>query len=120
MSEKQYVDYASVRDALLAAKERRGEISYEQQMALNHAIWASSEERCGIETDSAVFEQLMVALLEVDKLASSPDTAAKIAELLPTRALDVQAILATKRVVMDADEAEHIVTLVRQHVGFEG
>ncbi len=120
MSDKEYIDYATVRDALISAKERRGELSYEQQMALMHARWAASEERCGIVTDSAVFKELLHSLMEVDKLAASPDTAAKIAELLPTRALDVQAIIATKRIVMDADEIDHIVTLVRQHVDFEG
>ena len=37
MSEREYTDYASVRDALLAAQERRGFLSYEQKLALQHA-----------------------------------------------------------------------------------
>ena len=43
MGEKTYIDYATVRDALENAQERRGELSYEQNMALNHAIWAAGD-----------------------------------------------------------------------------
>ncbi|HJL59904.1 MAG TPA: hypothetical protein QF621_06100 [Candidatus Thalassarchaeaceae archaeon] len=118
--ERRYVDYATVRDALLDAQERRGELSYEQDMALNHATWAASKNRNGIETDTEVFNQLLTALLELDKLQAVPDIAAKIAEIIPVKVQDVKAILASKRVVMDDNEVEHIVTLVRQHVGFEG
>ncbi len=120
MGEKSYIDYASVRDALLKAQERRGELSYEQDMALNHARWAASTARNGIETSPEVFTQLLNALMEVDKLAAAPDIAAKIAEIIPVNPQDVKAILASKRVVMDDAEIEHVATLVRQHVGFEG
>ena len=118
--DRTYIDYATVRDALLDAQERRGELSYEQNMALNHATWAASTHRNGIETDSKVFNQLLSGLLELDKLAAAPDIAAKIAEIIPVHPQDVKAILASKRVVMDDSEVEHIVTMVRQHVGYEG
>tara|TARA_Y100000758_G_C15879893_1_gene359903 strand:- start:164 stop:529 length:366 start_codon:yes stop_codon:yes gene_type:complete len=118
--ERKYIDYATVRDALLDAQERRGELSYEQDMALNHASWAASTRRNGIETDTKVFNELLVALLELDKLEANPDIAAKIAEIIPIQVQDVKAILASKRVAMDDNEVEHIVTLVRQHVGYEG
>ncbi len=118
--ERRYIDYATVRDALHDAQERRGELSYEQNMALNHATWAASDARNGIETSTKVFEQLLTALLEMDKLEPVPEIAAKIAEIIPVQSQDVKAILASKRVVMDDSEVEHIVTLVRQHVGYEG
>jgi DNA-directed RNA polymerase subunit F len=89
-------------------------------MALNHASWAASTRRNGIETDTKVFNQLLAELLELDKLEAAPDIAAKIAEIIPVQVQDVKAILASKRVVMDDNEVEHIVTLVRQHVGYEG
>ena len=120
MGEKTYIDYATVRDALENAQERRGELSYEQNMALNHAIWAAGDSRNGIVTDTKVFNSMLKDLLEVDKLAAAPDIAAKIAEIIPVNPDDVKAILASRRVVMDDDEVEHIVTLVRQHVGYEG
>ena len=37
MAEREYVDFATVRDLLLDANERRGDRSYEQKMALGHA-----------------------------------------------------------------------------------
>jgi DNA-directed RNA polymerase subunit F len=120
MGEKTYIDYATVRDALENAQERRGELSYEQNMALNHAIWAAGDARNGIITETEVFNSMLNALLEVDKLAAAPDIAAKIAEIIPVNPEDVKAILASRRVLMDDDEVEHIVTLVRQHVGYEG
>ena len=48
MTEREYTDYASVRDALLDAQDRRGFLSYEQKLALQHAEWAASDQRCGI------------------------------------------------------------------------
>ena len=45
MTEREYTDYASVRDALLSAQERRGFLSYEQKLALQHAEWAASDQR---------------------------------------------------------------------------
>tara|TARA_A100001037_G_scaffold232610_1_gene211043 strand:+ start:153 stop:518 length:366 start_codon:yes stop_codon:yes gene_type:complete len=118
--EKQYIDYSTVRDALVDARERRGDLSYEQTMALNHAMWASSSMRNGIETESAVHDELLAALLENEKLASNPEIAAKIAELIPTEPSDIRAILASKRVSMEDGDVEDVVTLVRQTVGYEG
>ena len=45
MSKREFVDFATVRDLLLDARERRGELSYEQKVALQHAEWAASENR---------------------------------------------------------------------------
>ena len=45
MSEKEYTDFATVRDLLVKTNERRGELSYEQTMALQHAEWAASDNR---------------------------------------------------------------------------
>ena len=41
------VDYATVRDTLQEASKRRGFLSYEQKMALQHAEWAASDDRVG-------------------------------------------------------------------------
>ena len=58
MSEREYTDYASVRDALLDAQNRRGFLSYEQKLALQHAEWAASDQRNGHKTDSKVYKSL--------------------------------------------------------------
>ena len=78
-----YIDYATVRNALENARERRGELSYEQEMALNHAMWAASTMRASVETDSKVFISLLKKLMTIEKLAAAPDIAAKIAEVIP-------------------------------------
>ena len=71
MAEREFVDYSSVRDLLLDAIERRGEISYEQTMALQHAEWRASAggHPAGIKVDPAVFSGLMKELSENEKLA---------------------------------------------------
>ena len=83
MSNREFIDFSTVRDLLEAANERRGELSYEQMMALQHATWAASTNRGGIKTDPEVFAKLFSKLMENDKLAENPDICAKIAELAP-------------------------------------
>jgi len=114
MSDKEFVDFATVRDLLLDARERRGELSYEQKVALFHAEWAASENRGGIKTDSAIFKQLVNSLAENEKLSKHPEVCAKIAELMPTRVEDVRVIIASKRIAMDTPEIEEIIDIVRK------
>ena len=48
MSEEDtFLDFATVRDMLLDAQGRRGQLSYEQKAALQHAEWAASDIRNG-------------------------------------------------------------------------
>ena len=56
-----FTDYASVRDMLLHAQERRGFLTYEQKAALQHAEWAASNNRNGYSTDPKVFNDLFNA-----------------------------------------------------------
>ena len=117
--EDNFIDFATVRDMLESAQERRGDLTYEQVAALQHAQWAASDNRNGYKTDSKVFETLMAALCEIDKLAQYPDLAAKIAELIPMYPDDVKAVLVSKRIAIDDSEINQILDVVRQHVGFE-
>lgn len=110
------VDYATVRDTLLEASKRRGHLSYEQKMALQHAEWAASDDRVGFKTEAKVFAGLYKDLLEVEKLAKAPSIAAKIAEMMPTHAEEMRAILASKRIAMDSDEIEAVIDIVRKQV----
>ena len=116
MSDREFVDFATVRDLLDAANERRGELSYEQMMALQHATWASSTNRGGIKTDPKVFAALFSVLMENDKLAENPDICAKIAEMMPTSTEEVRSILASKRIPMDGGEIESVIDIVRKQV----
>ncbi|RTZ95676.1 MAG: hypothetical protein DSY41_01915 [Candidatus Poseidoniales archaeon] len=116
MAEREYVDFATVRDLLLDANERRGDLSYEQKMALGHAEWAASENRGGIKTDKEVFRGLRDALMENEKLSAHPEICAKLAELHPMVVADVRVVVASKRIAMDTPEIEEIITIIRRHV----
>ena len=116
MTEREYTDYASVRDALLDAQGRRGFLSYEQKLALQHAEWAASDQRNGHKTDSKVYKSLYNDLMEIDKLEPHPDICAKIAEMMPMSVEEVRSILASKRVPMDGGEIEHIVEVGRKQI----
>ena len=110
------VDYATARDTLLEASKRRGHLSYEQKMALQHSEWAASDDRVGFKTEAKVFAGLYKDLLEVEKLAKAPSIAAKIAEMMPTHAEELRAILASKRIAMDSGEIEAVIDIVRKQV----
>jgi DNA-directed RNA polymerase subunit F len=117
--EQKFLDFSTVRDELLAAQERRGQLTYEQKAALQHAEWAASEHRNGFTTDPEVFETLTAALIELEVLTKYPDLAAKISEIIPVYPDDVRTILASKRIQINDDDVNTILELVRQHVGFE-
>ena len=119
MTEREYTDYASVRDALQDANERRGFLSYEQKLALQHAEWkasASGHPTGNLKTDPKVFNSLVEALMENEKLKQNPEICSKIAELAPLSVADIRVIIASKRIAMDTSEVEEIITIIRQQV----
>ena len=67
-----------------------------------------------------MFQELKDALGEVDYLSSTPDLAAKLAELMPMYSNDVKAVFESKRITtVSDDEITTILEIVRQHIGFE-
>lgn len=116
MTEEKFLNFADVRDLLNGAQERRGFLTYEQKMALQHAEWAASEARNGHKTDSKVFNQMFEALMKIEKVAKFPEIAAKLAELMPKGPDDVRAVLGSRRITIDAGEIEEILDIVRKHV----
>lgn len=119
MSEEKFVDFATVRDLLYEAQDRRGQLTYEQTAALQHAEWAASEARNGNKTEPGVFEDLTAAIMGLESMANYPELAAKIAEIIPMKPVQVKAVAASRRISMDDSDVEQILTLVRQHVGVE-
>ena len=118
--EERFIDFATVRKMLSEAQERRGDLTYEQVAALQHAEWAASDSRNGYKTIPDVFASLKEALTNHEKLSQYPDLAAKIAELMPMYPNDVKAVLASSRgMTISDDEINTVLELVRQHVGFE-
>lgn len=117
--EENFIDFASVRDMLLDAQERRNALTYEQKAALQHAEWAASTNRNGYPTIPEVFESLRAALAETEVLSQQPALAAKLAELMPMYPDDVKAVLASRRITVEDSDVSTILEIVRQHIGFE-
>lgn len=112
--EERFLDFATVREMLLDAQDRRGALKYEQKWALQHAEWAASEARNGVSTDPAVFDQLRTKLLNIETLAKHPDLAAKLAELMPAAVEDVKAVFNSKRIKIDDSEVKAVLEIVAQ------
>ena len=112
--EEKFLDFATVREMLYDAQERRGALKYEQKWALQHAEWAASDARNGVKTDPAVFEELRTKLLEVETLAKHPELAAKLAELMPAAPEDVRAVFGSKRIKIEDSEIDAVLNIVRQ------
>ena len=117
--EEEFVDFATVRDLLISAQERRGQLTYEQTAALQHAEWAASDNRNGYKTNPEVFKQLVAAIEEIEIFGKHKDLAAKLGELMPMSESEIRAVAASKRIAIDSSDVEQVLTLVRQHIGFE-
>ena len=115
----QYIDFATVRDLLLEANERRQHLTYEQKAALFHAEWAASENRNGIKTDPEVFQSMFSRFAALEALEKYPEIAAKLAEIMPLHPDDVRAVIASKRITVTEDAVRQIIEIVRQEVGIE-
>ena len=114
-----FTDYSSVRDLLLDAQERRGFLTYEQKADLQHAEWAASDNRNGYRTEPKVFQDMLLAILEIEKFQKYPELAAKLAELMPMHSDDVRAVAASRRISIENEEIEAVLDIVRKHVGVE-
>jgi DNA-directed RNA polymerase subunit F len=103
----------------LDAQKRRGELSYEQTMALQHAEWAASGQghpTGNLKTESKIFKSLYEELMKNEKLVQYPEIAAKIAELCPMSVPDIRVVIASKRIAMDTSEIESLIDIIKQHV----
>tara|TARA_B100001173_G_C15726227_1_gene436565 strand:+ start:74 stop:445 length:372 start_codon:yes stop_codon:yes gene_type:complete len=117
--EEVFTNFASVRDMLLDAQERRGFLTYEQKAALQHAEWAASDNRNGYKTEPKVFEDIFAAIMEIEKFGKYPELAAKLAELMPLHSDDVRAVAASRRITIENSEIDAVIDIVRQHIGVE-
>ncbi len=117
MTDNDYVDYASVRDALIETQKRRGFLTYEQKMALQHAEWSASDLRNGYKTESKVFQEMYNLFIELESISKYPEIAAKLAEVMPLNNDEVRAILASRRIAVETSEIEAILDIVKQNIG---
>ena len=112
-----YIDYALVRDALIETQSRRGFLTYEQKMALQHAEWSASDLRNGYKTQSQVFQDMLNLFLKIESISKYPEIAAKLAEVMPLNTNEVRAILASRRISLESTEIEMILDIVKQNIG---
>ena len=91
MSEKKYIDFATVRDLLQAANDSREE-HREQQMAMEYAERVRSTNRGGSATSSKVHGQLHEALGDVDSIADNDFIRSKIVEIRPQTLAEIRVI----------------------------
>jgi DNA-directed RNA polymerase subunit F len=112
-----FTDFESVRNMLHDAQERRGFLTYEQKAALQHAEWAASDNRNGYKTESKVFVDMFAAIMEIKLFEKYPELAAKLAELMPMHSDDVRAVIASRRISIDAEDVEKVLDIVRKNVG---
>ena len=117
MTNEDYSDYALVRDALIETQKRRGFLTFEQKMALQHAEWSASDQRNGYKTESKVFQEMLKLLLEVESISKYPEIAAKLAEVMPLNNDEVRAILASRRISLESSEIETILEIIKQNIG---
>ena len=117
MTNEDYSDYALVRDALIETQKRRGFLTFEQKMALQHAEWSASDQRNGYKTESKVFQEMLKLLLEVESISKYPEIAAKLAEVMPLNNDEVRAILASRRISLESSEIEMILEIIKQNIG---
>ena len=117
MTNEDYSDYALVRDALIETQKRRGFLTFEQKMALQHAEWSASDQRNGYKTESKVFQEMLKLLLEIEGISKYPEIAAKLAEVMPLNNDEVRAILASRRISLETSEIEMILEIIKQNIG---
>ena len=117
MTNEDYSDYALVRDALIETQKRRGFLTFEQKMALQHAEWSASDQRNGYKTESKVFQEMLKLLLEIEGISKYPEIAAKLAEVMPLNNDEVRAILASRRISLESSEIETILEIIKQNIG---
>lgn len=108
MENERYVSLAEVKDILKKTQERRGELSYEQKIALRHA---EAFVRLSVDETRKMVEEL---LQNVDKIEERH--AYKIADLLPTHEEDVKLIFAKERVTLEEEDIKKILEIVGKYL----
>ena len=115
-----FTDYASVRDLLLDAQNRRGFLTYEQKAALR-----STQNGLQVATETVTRQTLrssMTFSMQSWRLNFSKNTQTwqpKLAELMPMHEDDVRAVIASRRISIDGGDVSAVLDIVRQHVGVE-
>jgi DNA-directed RNA polymerase subunit F len=109
VNEGRLLTLAEVKEHLEEAERTRGELSYEQKLALDHARTFAT--RLSGEKARELVERLRKVSEKV-----SESHAVKIADLLPTHADDVRVIFAKERFQLEKDEMDKILETVQSYL----
>jgi len=104
--EEANVSLAELKVILDKEKASRGELTPEQQYALNHA---STFARISVDKISAMVKEV----LEIPMV--SPFNAVKIVDIMPTHLDDVRAIFAKERFSLSKEDAEKALEIVGKY-----
>lgn len=106
--EQRYVTVAEVRDLLQAESELRG---YDFMLASQKAALDHAQKTCSISKEQA--DAIVAAAMQLD-FVTEP-VAVKIADLLPEYPEDVRAIFSKERVVLEKEQIETVLEIVRNN-----
>jgi DNA-directed RNA polymerase subunit F len=107
--EGRLVTLTEVRELLEEAERQRGELSYEQKLALDHARAFAQR------LNGAKSRELVDRLVKISSKITEAH-AIKIADLLPTHADDVRVIFAKERFQLEKDEMDKILETVQAYL----
>ncbi|HVL87640.1 MAG TPA: RNA polymerase Rpb4 family protein [Candidatus Thermoplasmatota archaeon] len=102
------VTLAEVKEILEREQSERGELNYEQKLALEHA-------RAFARLSAEKANELLAKLQEVKKVSAAH--AIKIVDTMPTNADDVRAIFAKERFQLEKEEIDKVLELVLAYAG---
>jgi DNA-directed RNA polymerase subunit F len=105
--EENYLTLAEIKELLDQEKAARGELSPEQNYALQHATLYA---RLSGEDGRALVKELMAVPM------MSLANAYKIADLLPSHPDEVRAIFAKERFALGKEELDKVLELVGKHL----
>ncbi|RLF60281.1 MAG: RNA polymerase [Thermoplasmata archaeon] len=105
---ERFVSIAEVKNILKKIQKERGELIYEQKIALKHA---EAFARLSVTQTKKLIKELME---EVEKLEERH--AYKIADLLPTHEDDIKTIFAKERVNLEEEDIKKILEIVGRYL----
>lgn len=109
VNEGRLLTLAEVKAHLEEAERARGELSYEQKLALEHA------RSFALKLDAEKSRELVERLRKLsDKVTEGH--AVKIADLLPTHPDDVRVVFAKERFQLEKDEIDKILETVQSYL----
>jgi DNA-directed RNA polymerase subunit F len=104
LADAEMLSLPEVHDLLVRERASRGELSYEQRLALEHA---RAFDRLGSAEDA---EALIEELTEVERVA--PKQAIKIADLMPRSREELETVFSEDRQSFEDDDADTIMSIV--------